>query len=254
MCRWVQRWLDVLFLHWRVPACRLRPLVPAALELDTLAGAPWVSLVFFHLKVRPRWWPFLPGISSLVELNLRTYVLLDGRPGIYFLRVRADNRLAMWLARLLTPMPYQPACMHYEQIADTGYWCACHDRAESSRRLALHFRPAGAPRLATDTPANRWLLERYRLYAATPGGRLLVAEVEHSPWHVRGVETRMHRNAIARDLGLELSAEPDASHFAPGLTARFGRFRDALATSDAKISSTMLPRLSRRPGKAVVPQ
>lgn len=222
--QWAQRWLDVLFLHWRVPAWDLRPLVPAALELDLMAGEAWVSLVFFRLKVRPRWLPFVPGLSSLVELNLRTYVLLDDRPGIHFLRIHADNCAAMWLARRLTPLPYRSARMQYNHVADTGYWCDCQDRAEPARGLALHFQPVGSLRTA-DAPADRWLLERYRLYTPRIDGALLQADVEHPPWKVRRVEARIHRNSMVRQAGLEVAARPDAAHFSPGTAARFGTFR-----------------------------
>lgn len=227
MWQWAQRWRDVLFLHWRVPVSDLRPLVPAALELDVLDGDVWASLVLFRLKVRPRWLPYVPGLSRLVELNLRTYVLLDGYPGIHFLRIHADNRAAMWLARRLTPLPYHPACMRYEQVEDTGYWCDCHERAEPSRGLALQFRPTGDLRPATATPVDRWLLERYRLYSQAADGRLLKAEVEHPPWNVCHVAARIHLNTIAVGLGLELSTRPDATHFSPGVAASFGRFQQA---------------------------
>jgi len=224
MWQWAQRWLEVIFLHWRVPAWELRPLVPAPLELDVLDGDAWISLVFFRLTVRPRWLPFLPGLSSLVELNLRTYVSLNGQPGIYFLRIHADNRAAMWLARRLTPLPYQPARLRHEQVADTGYWCDCQDHSEPSRGLALQLQPAGELRSAADAPADCWLLERYRLYAPATDGKLLQADVEHPRWHVRRAEVRIHRISIARDLGLKLSDRPDALHFSPGLAARFGTF------------------------------
>src|SRR5438094_436421 len=102
---WSQHWLDLLFLHWRVPPALLRSQVPAALEIATLDGSAWVSLVLFRLRVRPRWLPFLPCVSALLEMNLRTYVHYRDRPGIWFLSVHADNHLAMWLAKLLTPIP-----------------------------------------------------------------------------------------------------------------------------------------------------
>src|SRR5262245_43574036 len=104
---WAQRWLDLLFLHWRVPPAALRPQLPRDLAIDTYGGDAWVSLVLFRLKVRPRWLPFVPGISNMLELNLRTYVRAANSPGIYFLSMLADNRPAIWLAKLLTPLPYQ---------------------------------------------------------------------------------------------------------------------------------------------------
>ncbi len=70
-----------------------------------------MSLVVFRLRVRPRWLPYLPALSDLVEVNLRTYVRFGDAAGIWFLSVHADNAWAIAVARLLTPMPYVRAPM-----------------------------------------------------------------------------------------------------------------------------------------------
>src|SRR6266566_6653290 len=110
---WSQQWRNVLFLHWQVPAANLRSHIPAPVEIATCCDSAWVSLVLFRLRIRPRWLPFLPAVSELVEVNLRTYVQVQDKPGIWFLSVHADNRWAIRLAKLLTPMPYEPAGMQY---------------------------------------------------------------------------------------------------------------------------------------------
>ena len=45
-------WDDLLFLHWRVEADRLRPLLPAGLALDTFEGAAWISVAAFRMPRR----------------------------------------------------------------------------------------------------------------------------------------------------------------------------------------------------------
>src|SRR5687768_15243199 len=83
---WRQSWLDLLFAHWPVPASVLRPLIPAALELQELDGSAWIGLVPFRMAgVMRRPLPDVPGISAFPELNVRTYVELDGKPGVWFL-------------------------------------------------------------------------------------------------------------------------------------------------------------------------
>lgn len=79
-----QIWRDLLFAHWPVALDALRPLVPAALPLDTFDGRAWVTIAPFHMEVQPRGLPALPGMSRVPELNCRTYVTLDGKPGVYF--------------------------------------------------------------------------------------------------------------------------------------------------------------------------
>lgn len=225
MWRWRQYWTNVLFLHWRVDNSALRPYVPAALDLDTWQGDTWLSVVLFGLRVRPAWLPFVPGVSTLVEMNLRAYVRLDDIPGIYFLHVHADNPLSMWLANRLTPMRYEPAHIEYRPIADTGYWYDCRGRLYPTRRLALQYRPIGLARSATEAPLDSWLLERYRLYIEERPRGLCWADVEHPPWNFQRIQSRIHDNTLGNEFGLSLSASPDAAHFSPGLAARFGTFR-----------------------------
>ena len=53
------RWLNLLFIHWPVPADLLRERVPAALEIDVAEGTGWIGLVPFTMDgVRHR---ALPG-------------------------------------------------------------------------------------------------------------------------------------------------------------------------------------------------
>ena len=45
----VQRWREVLFLHWPVDASELRALIPGPLELDTFEGPAWPGSVPLRL-------------------------------------------------------------------------------------------------------------------------------------------------------------------------------------------------------------
>ena len=77
-----QTWGMLLFLHWPIAAERLRPLIPPRLSLDTFEGRAWVSVTPFTMwGIRPAFLPSLPVLSASHELNVRTYVHLDGVPG-----------------------------------------------------------------------------------------------------------------------------------------------------------------------------
>ena len=95
-----QTWNDLLFAHWPVDAAALRELVPAGFELDPFDGQVWVGVVPFHMtNVAPRFVPALPWVSAFPELNVRTYVRVKGKPGVYFFSLDAADRLAVWGAR-----------------------------------------------------------------------------------------------------------------------------------------------------------
>ena len=77
----VQRWHDLLFAHWRCPVSDLRPLIPEPLEIETFEGDAWIGVIpFFMSGVRMRATPPVPTANAFEELNVRTYVTLDGRP------------------------------------------------------------------------------------------------------------------------------------------------------------------------------
>ena len=70
-----QFWRDLTFIHWRLPADAIRPLLPPELSLDIWEGDAWVALVPFDMqRIRPWWSPVVPGISWFRETNVRTYV------------------------------------------------------------------------------------------------------------------------------------------------------------------------------------
>src|SRR5258707_172519 len=106
---WVMhmRWRDLLFAHWRVDERVLRPLIPANLEIDSFDGHCYVGAVPFLMEnVRPRLTPPLPRLHHFPELNLRTYVVADGKPGVWFFSLDAGQKLAVRVARKFFHLPY----------------------------------------------------------------------------------------------------------------------------------------------------
>jgi uncharacterized protein len=120
-----QSWGKLLFLHWPVPADLLRPLVPEPLAIDTFEGTAWVGITPFTMwGVRPVFSPSLPFLSESHEPNARTYVYLDGIPGIWVFSLDANNTIAVWGARLAFHLPYFNARMSLEQRDRTVYFAS----------------------------------------------------------------------------------------------------------------------------------
>jgi uncharacterized protein len=92
-----QRWLHLLFLHWPVEPRTIQSTLPPGLQVDTFSGQGWIGIVpFFMRGVRPVGLPSIVGPSNFLELNLRTYVRdRDGRPGIWFYSLDANQPLAV---------------------------------------------------------------------------------------------------------------------------------------------------------------
>jgi uncharacterized protein YqjF (DUF2071 family) len=213
---WLQHWDDVVFLHFPLPERQLRPLVPSGVAIDTYGGSAWLSYIFFRLNLRPAWLPNIPGFSSLYELNVRTYVRHRDQPGIYFLRMYADN-----------PLKYEVALIRYERRSDGSRRIACQPRSLPSS-IELEFRIADLPPIPVAANSlDHWLLERYRAFVPRPDQSLLTATVEHPPWQAAPVELIRYDDDLRSALGLQSDARPALMHHSLGLAARFNAFQTA---------------------------
>ena len=75
----------------------------------------WVGVVPFHMtNIRLRGLPPVPGTDKFPELNVRTYVTIDGKPGVYFFSLDATNLLAIMVAKTFYHLPYVHADMKSE--------------------------------------------------------------------------------------------------------------------------------------------
>jgi uncharacterized protein len=214
---WVmgQSWLDLLFLHWPVPAEQLRPHVPAALELDVRDGRAWLGITPFEVAgFQLVASPPVPKLSTFPELNVRTYVTYGGRPGIWFLSLDAASRLAVAAARRFYRLPYFRARMSAEP--DGQGFAFRSERVDARGRpaaFAARYEPQGEQWTPPAGSLEAFLVERYCLYAVGAGGALLRADVHHPPWRLRRAAVGIAENTMPPP-GIALSAEPPLAHAA----------------------------------------
>lgn len=211
-----QTWHDLLFAHWPIALPELRPLVPAGLQVDLHEGQAWIGVVPFWMSgIRRRWWPPLPGLTGFPEINVRTYVTRDGKPGVYFFSLDAAHRFAVAAARRWYYLNY-----FYARVAarhEDGwvrYRSARTERAAPAAEFRARYRPAGQVIFAQRGGLPHWLTERYCLYAADGQGRIYRGEIHHAPWPLQAAEAEIEANTMAQPLGLPLSKTPPLLHFA----------------------------------------
>jgi hypothetical protein len=215
------RWHDLLFLHWRVPLEVVAPLVPEPLEIDTCDGSAWIGLVPFRLSgVCPSWGCPLPGVSSFIETNVRTYVHLDGRdPGVWFFSLDASSALAVWVARLFWRLNYVWSHMSLVQH-DAGI--VYHGRRPTSGagyRIAIetHAPNGEPPARAQPGTLEHFLIERYLFYSQWSSGQLRCGHVHHAPYELSPVRlVEFEQDLLAAD-GLPSPGEPEHIAFSRGV-------------------------------------
>jgi uncharacterized protein len=197
-----QTWEDLLFAHWRVPVSALRPRVPAELEIDERDGTAWLGITPFRLSgLRTRGLLPLPGASSFLELNVRTYVRSGDRPGIWFFSLDASSRLAVTAARRSYKLPYFRARMSALRHDDwIEYECA--RIGEPGRVFSGRYEPRGGVAYAEPGSLEWFLAERYCLYTTDGRGRLMRAEIHHDRWPLQRAEAEIQLSTIS-PIGLE---------------------------------------------------
>lgn len=210
-----QRWHDLLFAHWPVEAGLLRKLLPPGLHIDTFGGRAWVGVVPFYMSaVRLRFTPALPGLSTFPELNVRTYVTAESKPGVWFFSLDAGNALAVAAARAWFHLPYYRAAMKclYRGGA-IEYESVRTHRGASRGELSVRYRAIGDARQSLPGTLEYFLTERYCLYAADPHGRIWRGEIHHPPWKLQRAEAAFALNTVAESDGVPLPSTEPLLHF-----------------------------------------
>ena len=219
------RWEKLLFMHWPLPVGVLEPLLPAGIKLDTFDGEAWLGLVPFLMRgVHPGGLPSVPGLSAFPELNVRTYVTVNGVPGVWFFSLEAANPIAVRLARSGFHLPYFDAGMRTQLRGETLHFASerTHRNAPSAT-FGAHYRPLQD---APTEPAAlvHFLTARYGLYSADEKGRLYRADIYHPTWPLQRAEVGFERspNEMMTQLGLELPDAQPLLHYAEGLKVKAG--------------------------------
>lgn len=216
-----QSWGKLLFMHWRIPADLLRPLIPARLSIDTYDGAAWVGVVPFTMwGVRPTGTPSMPRLSRFHELNVRTYVHLDGVPGVWFLSLEAANPLAVWIARRIFRLPYFNARIDLRQHDRTiTYTSHRTHRAAPPAEFSAEWIIGDALAPAEPETLRYFLTERYCLYASR-GRKLYRGRVLHQPWTLHRAELSAYRSTMIESHGLPTPEGEPLLHYAEALHVR----------------------------------
>ena len=222
-----QSWNDVLFAHFALEPSVLRPLVPEALTLDLYDGAAWLTISPFRTShLRPSGVPPLPKLSFFPQVNLRTCVSRDGKPGVFNFSADAASLSAVWFARVFFRVPYWHAAIEVRGATVRSRKSRGGEDTIGFRSRRLHgpaalsgaasfevaYTPAGAAERARPGSLDEFLIERYCVYSCHHG-KLYRTELHHQPWPLQPASVELASNSLAEALGLGLPPKPDLCHF-----------------------------------------
>jgi uncharacterized protein YqjF (DUF2071 family) len=198
-----QTWEQLLFAHWSVDPEELKWVVPPQLPLDVVDGRAWIAVTPFAVRgLRLQGLVPPPVVSSFPEINVRTYVTVDGQPGIYFFSLDTSSRSAVAAARRVYRVPY----FHAEQRFDGLTFRSSRENPPAD--FAAGYRPLGEPAPPEAGTIEHFLTERYCLYTLDEEQTVWRGQIHHPPWPLQAAEAEIGVNTMAEHIGIDLEGTP----------------------------------------------
>ena len=226
-----QRWLDLTFLHWRVPSEAIASLFPAGTRPDVHDGSSWVGLIPFRMVGAGLGrGPAVPWLGTFAETNVRLYSVDEqGRRGVVFRTLEASRLAVVLGARLAFALPYTWAAMTVDE-RDGVLTYTSRRRWPGPRAAVTRVAVRPGEALGPD-PLAEFLTARWGLHTRA-FGRTLYVPNEHPRWPLQRAEL------LALDDTLVATSAP------PGVA---GRAPDSVLFSRGVRTEFALPFDARRP-------
>lgn len=210
-----QTWQQLLFAHYAVTPELIAPFIPEGLELDTFDGQAWISVVPFTMGFRMRYSPFEVKFD---ELNVRTYVIRDGKAGVFFFSLDASDLFTVIGARLTFSLPYHLAKMKLEKTAEQiSFFSQRQGYPTGKYQFEATYQPVSSVYHANPNTLDYWLAERYCLYSVARNGALYRGEIHHYPWSLQRAEANIRVSTLFQDERQSLAGETSLYHYSEHL-------------------------------------
>jgi uncharacterized protein YqjF (DUF2071 family) len=186
----------------------MREHVPRELSVDVFDGDAWLGVTPFEVTgLRLISMPPIPWLSTFLEINVRSYVTVAGKPGIFFFSLDAASALAVQAARRYYRLPYFRARMSAERAGSSIRYSSERLRSPPGQfAFRGGYGPSGPVFQASLGSLEYFLTERYCLYTVHEG-RVFRGEIHHPPWPLQRAEGDIELNTMAPP-GIETSGEP----------------------------------------------
>jgi uncharacterized protein len=221
-----QSWGKLLFMHWRLEAELLRPLIPPPLEIDTFDGAAWIAVVPFTMwNTRPTSLPAVPWFSAMHELNVRTYVHVDSVPGVWFFSLDCNSALAVWGARTFYHLPYYHATIDLAQIDKQIDYRLQRTETPDADFHTVWDIGESLPRSQPES-LEFFLTERYCLYSEHKG-EIYRARIHHKAWPLQEVRVTEFESTMLEAVGVKTPEREPLLHYAESIDVDIWSLRPA---------------------------
>ncbi len=224
-----QWWRDITFLHWRVDASLVAPLLPPGVRPDVHDGSSWVGLIPFRMsgagfgRHRP-----VPRLGDFLETNVRVYSVDDrGRRGVVFLSLEAEPLPVVVAANASLAVPYRWArmsCRPPELPTDaTGRRIAYTSRRRTGRQPRTRVEVEVGEPIEQPSALEHFLTARFGAHTRA-WGRTWWVPNSHDAWPLRraGLVSLDDELVAAAGFSGVSGSAPDSVLFSSGVRTLFG--------------------------------
>ena len=206
--KFYQEWNKAIFMHWEIEPKLITSLLPRGLELDTINGKTWVSLVAFDMNnIGVRSLPKMPHISDFHEINIRVYIAYKGKPAVYFLNMEGSKRSSCSILKMISKFPYQ-----YSKMKRTSF---SYESENDTQNDSFYTEYRLDHNVINKDETDIWLTERYAVFQDYKNN-IIEYDVHHAEWPIESIDIKKLKLNYPKFNHL-IHNKPDRIHYSKGV-------------------------------------
>lgn len=203
-------WKDMLMLHWKVDASIAKQLLPPSLSIDTFEGGAWITMTVLTVdNFKTRLLSMIGGKIKFDQILLHTYVLRNGKPGIYIFKQEVEKSTSSQMYQRVLKRPNGNTVFNRTN-SDTHAITASNPTNEFE--LHINYKILEE---SINNAHSGWFTNRFKYYYQSEE-QLLALIVHHLELQVH--EVRLNNFSCNIQVGdLIIDRPPEAAFFSYGI-------------------------------------
>ena len=175
---WKQTWKNLLFQHFEIEDINiLQKYLPENCTFDSFEGKYYLGLVSMNMtNVKHKATGSITWFKHYNELNVRTYIIHDNRPGVLFLSLDVDSLVSIFGARVFYGLPYRASKYENQENQVTSF-------RNSKIQFQMQYKITSESKVYDKETFAFWATQRY-FFANKYLGVSFKGEISHKPWEL----------------------------------------------------------------------
>jgi uncharacterized protein YqjF (DUF2071 family) len=175
---WRQTWKNLLFQHFEIEDINmLLKYLPKNCTFDSFEGKYYLGLVSMNMtNVKHKATGDITWFKHYNELNVRTYIIHDKRPGVLFLSLDVDSLVSIFGARVFYGLPYRSSKYENKEDQVTSF-------RNSEIQFQTQYKITSESKVYDKETFAFWATQRY-FFANKYLGVSFKGEISHKPWEL----------------------------------------------------------------------